>query len=165
MPFWVDFTGDGQPELAWLRHGYGTGFHESVCTVYNVTGEGEIIPLVEPWEEMAASITVEPQDWEDGYIRSLVTDCQGQTYTAWQWVQEEAWRDCSYWPEKSGWASLEIDQERGLVEAVMAFGLEVPQMFGTYMGELRTELAYDREQGAIVRSGSIVVSVDEKLEQ
>ncbi len=165
MPFWVDLTGDGQPELVWLRHGSGTGFHESVCTVYNVTGEGEIIPLVEPWEEMAASISVSPQAWEDGYIRSFVTDSQGQLHTAWQWVQEEVWQDCWYWPEKSGWASLEIDQERGLVEAVVAFGLEVPQMFGTYMGELRTELAYDREQGAIVRSGSIVVSVDEKLEQ
>lgn len=165
MPSWVDFTGDGQPELAWLRHGSGTGFHESVCTVYNISGQGEIIPLVEPWEEMAASITVEPQDWEDGYIRSLVTDCQGQTYTAWQWVQEEAWRDCSYWPGKSGWASLEIDQERCTLEAVMLFGLEVPHMFGAYMGGLRTELAYDAEQGAIIRSGPIAVSVDEKLER
>jgi hypothetical protein len=98
MPFWVDLTGDGQPELAWLRHGSGTGFHESVCTVYNVTGEGEIIPLVEPWEEMAASISVSPQAWEDGYIRSFVTDSQGQLHTAWQWVQEEVWQDCWYWP-------------------------------------------------------------------
>ena len=45
------------------------------------------------------------------------------------------------------------------------FGLEVPDMFGIYMGELRTELSYDTEQRAIVRSGSIVVSVDEKLER
>ena len=165
MPFWVDLTGDGQPELVWLRHGSGTGFHESVCTVYNVTGEGEIIPLVEPWEEMAASISVSPQAWEDGYIRSLVTDSQGQLHTAWQWVQEEVWQDCWYWPGKSGWTSLEINQERGTLEAVMMFGLEVPDMFGIYMGELRTELSYDTEQRAIVRSGSIVVSVDEKLER
>ena len=165
MPFWVDLTGDGQPELVWLRHGSGTGFHESVCTVYNVTGEGEIIPLVEPWEEMAASISVSPQAWEDGYIRSLVTDSQGQLHTAWQWVQEEVWQDCWYWPGKSGWTSLEIDQERGTLEAVMMFGLEVPDMFGIYMGELRTELSYDTEQRAIVRSGPIVVSVDEKLER
>ncbi len=165
MPFWVDLTGDGQPELVWLRHGSGTGFHESVCTVYNVTGEGEIIPLVEPWEEMAASISVSPQAWEDGYIHSLVTDSQGQLHTAWQWVQEEVWQDCWYWPGKSGWTSLEINQERGTLEAVMMFGLEVPDMFGIYMGELRTELSYDTEQRAIVRSGSIVVSVDEKLER
>ena len=165
IPFWVDLTGDGQPELVWLRHGSGTGFHESVCTVYNVTGEGEIIPLVEPWEEMAASISVSPQAWEDGYIRSFVTDSQGQLHTAWQWVQEEVWQDCWYWPGKSGWTSLEINQERGTLEAVMMFGLEVPDMFGIYMGELRTELSYDTEQRAIVRSGSIVVSVDEKLER
>lgn len=165
MPFWVDLTGDGQPELVWLRHGSGTGFHESVCTVYNVTGEGEIIPLVEPWEEMAASISVSPQAWEDGYIRSLVTDSQGQLHIAWQWVQEEVWQDCWYWPGKSGWTSLEINQERGTLEAVMMFGLEVPDMFGIYMGELRTELSYDTEQRAIVRSGSIVVSVDQKLER
>lgn len=164
MPFWVDLTGDGRPELVWLRHGSGTGFHESVCTVYNVTGEGEIIPLVEPWEEMAASISVSPQAWEDGYIRSLVTDSQGQLHTAWQWVQEEVWQDCRYWPGKSGWTSLEIDQERGLVEAVMAFGLEVPQIFGAYMGELRTELSYDTEQRAIVRSAPVSVSVYEKEE-
>lgn len=164
MPFWVDLTGDGRPELVWLRHGSGTGFHESVCTVYNVTGEGEIIPLVEPWEEMAASISVSPQAWENGYIRSLVTDSQGQLHTAWQWVQEEVWKDCRYWPGKSGWTSLEIDQERGLVEAVMAFGLEVPQIFGAYMGELRTELSYDTEQRAIVRSAPVSVSVYEKEE-
>ena len=164
MPFWVDLTGDGRPELVWLRHGSGTGFHESVCTVYNVTGEGEIIPLVEPWEEMAASISVSPQAWEDGYIRSLVTDSQGQLHTAWQWVQEAVWQECWYWPWKSGWTSLEIDQERGLVEAVMAFGLEVPQIFGAYMGELRTELSYDTEQRAIVRSAPVSVSVYEKEE-
>lgn len=77
MPFWADLTGDGLPELAWLRHGYGTGFHESVCTVYNISGEGEIIPLAEPWEEMAASVTVELRSWEDGYIPCLVTDGGG----------------------------------------------------------------------------------------
>ena len=164
MPFWVDLTGDGQPELAWLRHGSGTGFHESVCTVYNVTGEGETIPLVEPWEEMAASISVSPQAWEDGYIRSFVTDSQGQLHTAWQWVQEEVWQDCWYWPGKSGWTSLEIDQERGTLEAVMMFGLEVPDMFGIYMGELRTELRYDAERGVIVRSGPVSVSVYDKPE-
>lgn len=166
MPFWVDFTGDGQPELAWLRHGYGTGFHESVCTVYSIGGEGEIIPLIEPWEEMAESISVEPQGWEDGYIRSFVTDSEGQTYTAWQCCgQEETWQELCYWPGKSGWASLEIDQERGIVEAVMAFGLEVPDMLGIYMGELRTELRYDAERGVIARSRPISVSVHDKPER
>lgn len=164
MPFWVDLTGDGQPELAWLRGGSGTGFHENVCTVYNISGEGEMIPFVEPWEEMAASITVEPQGYEDGCIRSLVTDSGGQTYTAWLRVREEVWRECGYVPGKSGWTSLEIDQERGVLEARMFFGLEVPRMFGAYMGELCTELAYDGEQGAIVRSGPVLVSVNEKLE-
>ena len=101
---------------------------------------------------MAASISVSPQAWEDGYIHSLVTDSQGQLHTAWQWVQEEVWQDCWYWPGKSGWTSLEINQERGTLEAVMMFGLEVPDMFGIYMGELRTELSYDTEQRAIVRS-------------
>ena len=164
MPFWVDFTGDGQPELAWLRHGYGTGFHESVCTVYNISGRGEIISLVEPWEEMAASITVEPQGWEDGYIRALVTDSEGQTHTAWLMAQEKGWRECYYWPGKSGWASLEIDQERGTLEAVMMFGMEQPHYFGMYMGELQTELGYDAERGAIVRSGPVFVSVFDKPE-
>lgn len=164
MPFWVDLTGDGRPELAWLRGGSGTGFHENVCTVYDISGEGEIIPLVEPWEEMAASITVEPQGYEDGFIRSLVTDSGGQTYTAWLRVREEVWRECGYVPGKSGWTSLEIDRERGVLEAGMLFGLEVPRMFGAYMGELRTELRYDAERGAIVRSGPVVVSVDGKPE-
>ncbi len=165
MPFWVDLTGDGQPELAWLRHGYGTGFHESVCTVYNISGEGEIISLVEPWEEMAASVTVEPQDWEDGCIRSLVTDGEGNTYTAWQyWGQEETWQQVCYQLGKSGWASLEIDQERGIVEAVMMFGLEGPHFFGMYMGELHTELSYDAERGVIACSGPISVSVFDKPE-
>ncbi len=82
MPFWVDLTGDGQPELAWLRGGGGTGVYKNTCTVYDISGEGEIIPLIEPWEEMAASITVEPQGYEDGCVRSLVTDREGSTYTA-----------------------------------------------------------------------------------
>lgn len=43
--------------------------------------------------------------------------------------------------------------------AVMAFGLEAPHMFGVYMGELRTELAYDAEQEAIVRFRPISRSV------
>lgn len=164
MPFLADMTGDGRPELMWLRHGSGTGFHESVCTVYDISGEGEMIPVVEPWEEMAASITVEPQGYEDHCVRSLVTDSQGQTYTAWQWTEEEIWRECRYWPGKSGWTGLEIDRKRCTLEAVMRFGLEVPHMFGSYMGELCTELSYDAEQGAFVRSGPISVSVDEKPE-
>lgn len=92
MPFWVDLTGDGRPELAWLRGGGGTGAYKNVCMVYDISGEGEIIPLIEPWEEMAASITVEPQGYEDGCVRSLVTDSEGKTYTAWLEASEEVWR-------------------------------------------------------------------------
>lgn len=79
-------------------------------------------------------------------------------------AQEKGWRECYYWPGKSGWASLEIDQERGTLEAVMMFGMEQPHSFGMYMGELQTELGYDAERGAIVRSGPVFVSVFEKPE-
>ena len=164
MPFLTDLTGDGQPELAWLRGGGGTDVYKNICTVYNISGEGEIIPLVEPWEEMASSITVEPEGYEDGCVRSLVTDSKGETYTAWFWVSEEDWQDCDYWPGESSHTYLRIDQERGILEAEMGFGLEAPHVFGQCMGELQTELSYDAERGAIVRSGPITVSVDERPE-
>lgn len=77
MLFWVDVTGDGQPELVWIRYEAGTDFCASSCTVYHIGGQGEIIPIVEPWEEMAASITLEPSRYEDGCIRSLVADSDG----------------------------------------------------------------------------------------
>lgn len=37
-------------------------------------------------------------------------------------------------------------------------------MFGIYMGELRTELSYDAEQGVIARSAPVSVSVFDKPE-
>lgn len=160
MPFWVDLTGDGQPELAWLRGGGGTGIYKNVCTVYNISGEGEIIPLIEPWEEMAASITVEPQGYEDGCVRSLVTDGEGRTYTAWLWAPEDVWRDCYYWPGESSHTYLEIDQEQGVLTARMRFGLEGVG----YIGELSTTLAYDGEREVIACSGPVSVSVDDKPE-
>lgn len=167
MPFWVDLTGDGQPELAWLRGGGGTGVYKNMCTVYDISGEGEIIPLIEPWEEMAASITVEPQGYEGGCVRSLVTDSGGQTYTAWLPAPEkpaEVWRDCCYWPGESGHTYLEIDQDQVALTARMRFGLEGAYQMTGYIGELRTALAYDAERGTIACSGPISVSVDDKPE-
>lgn len=167
MPFWVDMTGDGQPELAWLRSVSGTGFHNAICTIYNISSQGEIIPLVEPWEEMAAAVAVEPLDWENNCIRCRITDSDGQTQTGWQWAQEEGWSKCRYVPGKSGWVSLEIDQERGVLEAAMLFGLENPAAAGAagYMGELRAELAYDAERNAVLCSGRVRVSVFERTGQ
>lgn len=170
MPFWVDLTGDGQPELVWLRGGGGTGVYKNTCTVYDISGEGEIIPLIEPWEEMAASITVEPQGYEDGCVRSLVTDREGSTYTAWLPVSEgpekpeEIWRKCCYWPGESSHTYLEIDQDRGALTARMRFGLEGAYQMTGYIGELCTTLAYDAERGVIACSGPISVSVDDKPE-
>ena len=164
MPFWVDLTGDGRPELAWLRGGGGTGVYKNTCTVYDISGEGEIIPLIEPWEEMAVSITVEPQGYEDGCVRSLVTDWEGSTYTAWLPVPEEVWRGCYYWPGESGHTYLEIDQDRGALTACMRFGLEGTYQMTGYIGELRTTLAYDGERGVIAYSGPISVFVDDKPE-
>lgn len=164
MPFWVDLTGDSQPELAWLRGGGGTGAYKNTCTVYDISGEGEIIPLIEPWEEMAASITVELQGYKNGCVRSLVTDSGGKTYTAWLEASEEVWRNCYYRPGESSYTYLEIDQERGTVEATMLFGLEGAALMTGYVGELQTELSYDAERGVIVRSGPVSVSVYEKPE-
>lgn len=167
MPFWLDLTGDGQPELVWLRGGGGTGVYKNTCAVYNISGEGEIIPLIEPWEEMAASITVEPQGYEDGCVRSVVTDWEGSTYTAWLPVSEEpeeVWRKCCYWPGESSHTYLEIDQDRGVLTARMRFGLEGTYQMTGYIGELCTTLAYDAERGVIARSGPVSVSVYDKPE-
>lgn len=170
MPFWVDLTGDGQPELVWLRGGGGTGVYKNTCTVYDISGEGEIIPLIEPWEEMAASITVEVQGYEDSCVRSLVTDREGSTYTAWLPVSEgpekpeEVWRKCCYWPGESSHTYLEIDQDRGVLTARMRFGLEGAYQMTGYIGELCTTLAYDAERGVIARSGPVSVSVYDKPE-
>lgn len=167
MPFWVDLTGDGRPELAWLRGGGGTGVYKNTCTVYDISGEGEIIPLIEPWEEMAASVTVEPQGYEGGCVRSLVTDGGGQTYTAWLPAPErpeEVWRDCYYWPGESSHTYLEIDRERGVLTACMCFGLEGVYPMAGDIGELETELRYDAERGVITRSGPVSVSVYDKPE-
>lgn len=164
MPFWADMTGDGRPELVWLRSGSGTGFHNAACTVYNISGQGEMIPLEEPWELMAAAVTVEPLDWENGSIRCRITDSDGRTQTAWQWSQEETWKDCRYIPGKSGWVSMEVDQERGVLETAMLFGLTDSAAAGAagYMGELRAELAYDAARNAVVCSGPVRVTVFEQ---
>lgn len=167
MPFWVDLTGDGRPELAWLRGGGGTGVYKNTCTVYDISEEGEIIPLIEPWEEMAASITVEPQGYEDGCVRSLVTDSGGQTYTAWLPAPEkpeEVWRDCCYRPGEGSHTYLEIDQGRGVLTARMCFGLEGAYRMTGDVGELQTELRYDAKRGVITRSGPVSVSVYDKPE-
>lgn len=167
MPVWADLTGDGCPELAWLRGGGGTGAYKNTCTVYDISGMGEIIPFVEPWEEMAASITVEPRGYEDGCVRSLVTDWESNTYTAWLPVPEgpeEVWRNCRYQPGESSHTYLEIDRERGVVTARMCFGLEGAYLMTGEIGELETELRYDVEKGVIARSGPVSVSVYDRPE-
>lgn len=162
MPFWADMTGDGQPDLLYLQGGGGTGMHEDWCAAYDLAAMEEI-PILEPWEEMAAFITIEALGEEDGYIRCLVTDDEGRTYDACiaaGYEEENIWQEFRYTPQKSGWTTLDIDAEAGTLSAAMAFGMEDP-CFGAfrYMGELTTELAYDTEQGAIVRSAPITVTV------
>lgn len=163
MPFWTDVTGDGQPDLLYLQGGGGTGAHSDWCVAYDMAAMTEI-PIVEPWEEMAASITAEPLEWESGSVICRVTDGDGRTYTAYQPAQETVWRDCVYHPEKSGYTTIVIDEEAAVLRVAMAFGMEVPHMMGGYMGTLETELAYDAEQNAIVRSGAITVSINDTLE-
>ena len=158
MPFWVDMTGDGQPDLLYLQGGGGTGAHTDWCVAYDMAAMAEI-PMIEPWEEMAAFITVEPLEWKDGRIICRVTDGDGRTYLADQPAREDSWQDCVYRPGKSGYITIDIDEEAAALRVSMAFGMEVPHVFGAYMGELETELAYDAEQNAIVRSGPITVSI------
>ena len=158
MPFWVDMTGDGQPDLLYLQGGGGTGVYTDWCVAYDMAAMAEI-PIVEPWEEMATFITVEPLEWKDGSIICRVTGGDGRTYLAHQPAQEDKWLDCVYRSEKSGYTTIDIDEESAELRLSMAFGLEVPHVFGVYMGDLKTELAYDAEQNAIVRSGPITVSV------
>lgn len=158
MPFWVDMTGDGQPDLLYLQGGGGTGAHEDDCVAYDMATMAEI-PIVEPWEEMASSISVEPVEWKAGSVFSRVTDGNGQVYTASQPTAEETWRECAYVPGKSGYTTIEILAETAELQVTMAFGLEGPHIYGFYMGELKTTMAYDAEANAIVRSGPITVSM------
>lgn len=163
MPFWVDMTGDGQPDLLWLQGGGGTGAHTDWCVVYDMATMTEI-PLVEPWEEMASFITVKLLEWQKGKegggsIVCRVTDGDGGTYTGYLWAPEESWQEYTYYPGKSGYTSIRIDEENHNLQIHMAFGLEAPRVHGAYMGELATELAYDPEQGAIVRSWPITVTM------
>lgn len=158
MPFWVDMTGDGQPDLLWLQGGGGTGLHTDWCVAYDMEAMTEI-PVIEPWQEMAEFITVEPLEWKDGNIVCRVTDGDGGTYTGYQLAPEEAWREYAYHSEKSGYTGISIDEENYTLRIYMSFGLEAPHVYGVYMGELRTELAYDAEKNAIVRSAPIAVSV------
>lgn len=158
MPFWVDMTGDGQPDLLYLQGGGGTGLHTDWCTAYDMAAMTEI-PIVEPWEEMAAFITVEPLEWKDDNIVCRVTDGDGETHTGYQWAPEETWQKYFYHPGKSGYTGISIDEENCTLQIYMAFGLEAPHAYDYYMGELTTELAYDADQGAIVRSGPIIVTV------
>lgn len=157
MPFWADMTGDGQPELLYFESGGGTGFHEDTCCVYDLTAMKEI-PIIEPWREMAEFITVEPLEWKDDNIVCRVTDGDGETYTGYQWAPEETWQEYTYHPGKSGYTGISINEENHTLQIYMSFGLEAPHVHGVYMGELRTELAYDAEQKAIVRSGPITVT-------
>lgn len=164
MPFWVDMTGDGQPDLLWLEGGGGTGVHEDRCVVYDMATMTEI-PIIEPWQEMAEFITVEPLEWQavkkdGGNLVCRVTDAEGEAYTGCFWASEETWREFAYYPGKSGVTWIDVDEETCTLQIRMAFGMANPK-FATlsYMGDLTTELAYDAEQNAIVRSGPITVSV------
>ena len=158
MPFWVDMTGDGQPDLLYLQGGGGTGLHTDWCVAYDMATMAEI-PIVEPWEEMAASISVEPVEWKDGSIFCRVTDRDGQVYSGFQPAEEEGWQEYAYVPGKSGYTTIEILAEMAELRVTMAFRLEGPHILGSYIGELATVLAYDAEANAIVRSGPITVSV------
>lgn len=162
MPFWADMTGDGQPDLLYLQGGGGTGMHTDWCVAYDLTAMTEI-PIVEPWQEMAEFISIETLGEEDGYVQCLITDNEGNTYTAYTasgYDEKDIWREFRYTPVKSGWTAMDINTEEGTLLALMSFGMDDPH-FGAfhYMGELTTELAYDAEQEAIVRSGPITVTV------
>lgn len=162
MPFWADMTGDGQPDLLYLQGGGGTGLHTDWCVAYDLTTMTEI-HIVEPWQEMAEFISIETLGEADGYIQCLITDSDGRTYTAYTtsgYDEEDIWREFHYTPVKSGWTALDINTEEGTLLAMMLFGMDDPH-FGAfhYMGELTTELAYDADQGAIVRTGPITVTV------
>lgn len=158
MPFWVDMTGDGQPDLLYLQGGGGTGLHTDWCVAYDMATMTEI-PIVEPWEEMASSISVEPVEWKDGNILCRVTDSDGQVYSGFQLANEETWRECAYVPGKSGYTTIEILAETAELQVTMLFGLEGPHIYGVYMGELKATMAYDAEENAIVLSGPITVSM------
>lgn len=158
MPFWVDMTGDGQPDLLYLQGGGGTGLHTDWCVAYDMAAMTEI-PIVEPWEEMASSISVEPVEWKDGNILCRVTDSDGQVYSGFQLANEETWRECAYVPGKSGYTTIEILAETAELQVTMLFGLEGPHIYGVYMGELKATMAYDAEENAIVLSGPITVSM------
>lgn len=159
MPFWVDMTGDGQPDLLYLQGGGGTGLHTDWCVAYDMATMTEI-PIVEPWEEMASFISVEPMEWKADNILCRVTDSDGQVYSGFQFLAyEETWRECAYVPGKSDYTTIEILAETAELQVTMAFGLEGPHIYGAYMGELKTTMAYDAEENAIVRSGPITVSV------
>ena len=158
MPFWVDMTGDGQPDLLYLQGGGGTGFHTDWCVAYDMATMTEI-PIVEPWEEMASSISVEPVEWKDGNILCRVTDSDEQVYSGFQLANEETWRECAYVPGKNGYTTIEILAETAELQVTMLFGLEGPHIYGVYMGELKTTMAYDAEENAIVLSGPITVSM------
>lgn len=158
MPFWVDMTGDGQSDLLYLQGGGGTGFHTDWCVAYDMATMTEI-PIVEPWEEMASSISVEPVEWKDGNILCRVTDSDEQVYSGFQLANEETWRECAYVPGKSGYTTIEILAETAELQVTMLFGLEGPHIYGVYMGELKTTMAYDAEENAIVLSGPITVSM------
>ena len=162
MPFWVDMTGDGQPDLLWLEGGGGTGFHENHCVVYDMAAMTEI-PIIEPWQEMAEFIAMEVLGEEDGYVVCLVTDTDGHTYTAYTasgYDEEDIWREFYYTHTNSGWVALDINAEEEALTAVMKFGMANPHYaILCYIGELTTELAYDAEQSAIVRSGPITVTI------
>ena len=159
MLFWVDMTGDGQPDLLYLQGGGGTGLHTDWCVAYDMATMTEI-PIVEPWEEMASFISVEPMEWKADNILCRVTDSDGQVYSGFQFLAyEETWRECAYVPGKSDYTTIEILAETAELQVTMAFGLEGPHIYGAYMGELKTTMAYDAEENAIVRSGPITVSM------
>lgn len=164
MPFWMDMTGDGREELLWLCGGGGTGMHQDWCKVFDVVTMKEI-PIREPWVEMSEYITVEPQAWRDGYVRCLVRDADGGNYTAYYPAEKEGWQEAVYATGESGYSTIAVDGDKRVLRVSMAYGMDFPQMYGNYMGELSTELAYDRELNMIVRSAPIRVSTYAVIER
>lgn len=161
MPFWADMTGDGQPELLWLQGGGGTGVHTDWCAVYDVVHMRRV-PIEESWQEMAEFVDVEVLEVRDGQAYCRITTRDGAERFGWQWVGEAQAAECRYSPIKSGYTTIEIDEETQVLRCGMAFGVEPPHIFGTYAGELETELSYDVEQDVFVCSGTISVELYEE---
>lgn len=90
--------------------------HTDWCVAYDLTAMTEI-PIVEPWQEMAEFISIETLGEEDGYVQCLITDNEGNTYTAYTasgYDEKDIWREFRYTPVKSGGQLWISTQKRGL---------------------------------------------------